>query len=372
MISVDAATAVDDAEALARRPLDELLAAAAARRDRRWGRVVTYSPKIFLPLTNLCPDRCSYCSFRRSPGDDGAWTMTPAEVIEFLDRGRARGCIEALFCLGDRPERAFASYRAELGRFGHDDTVGYLEWAGHAALERGLLPHTNAGLLSSHEMGRLRAVNVSLGLMLESASERLCAPGMPHHRAPDKRPALRLAMLEEAGRLGIPFTSGILIGIGETVRERLEALVALARLGRRYGHLQEVIVQSFRAPLDFSSVKRARALGMSQAPEPDAAEVAHAIALARLILDDDVAVQAPPNLNHDSVALLLRAGINDFGGISPVTRDYINPRHPWPNVAALADLCAAEGFELRPRLPVYAGHIRALPPTLRAAVARVA
>ncbi len=336
--------ALDEALALAELPLEKLSAAAAARRDARWGRRVTWSPKVFLPLTNLCLDRCDYCSFRRSPGEAGAWTMTPDEVRAFLDRGRAQGCAEALFCLGDKPERAFPSYREELAEFGHASTVDYLEWASREALSRGLLPHTNAGLLTAEEMIRLKPVNVSFGLMLENVSERLCGPGMPHHRAPDKRPARRLAMLEDAGRLQIPFTTGILVGIGETRAERVEALWAIHELQRAHGHIQEVIVQSFRAR---------PGIAMAEAPEPTDAEVAHAIAMARLILDDDVAVQAPPNLNRDALALLLSAGINDFGGISPATPDFINPRHPWPHIDGLAKLCAGEGFTLAPRLAVY-------------------
>jgi FO synthase len=306
---------------------------------------------VFLPLTNLCPDRCGYCSFRRSPGDDGEWTMSPDEVLAWLERGRAQGCIEALFCLGDKPERAFASYRETLARFGHASTVDYLEWAAEAALARGLLPHTNSGLLTAAEMTRLRASNVSLGLMLENVSPRLLLLRMAHHRAPDKRPDLRLAMVAEAGRLQIPFTTGILVGIGETVRERIESLHAIATLHREHGHIQEVIVQSFRAR---------PGIPMAAAPEPSDHEVAQAIALARLILDDEVTVQAPPNLNRESLQLLLAAGINDFGGISPVTPDYINPRHPWPHLDALAELCAAEGFQLRPRLAVY-DHFSARP-----------
>jgi FO synthase len=339
---------LDEALALAELPLDELCARARARRDARWGRRVTWSPKVFLPLTNLCRNHCDYCSFRRSPGDAGAWTMTPDEVRGWLDDGRKLGCIEALFCLGDKPERAFQAYRAELGELGHASTVDYLEWSARAALERGLLPHTNAGLLTAADMERLKPVNVSLGLMLESASERLCEPGMPHHRAPDKRPSLRLAMLREAGRLQIPFTTGILIGIGETLRERVEALFAIHLIQREHGHIQEVIVQSFRAR---------PGVPMAEAPEPSDPEVAQAIALARLILDDDVAVQAPPNLNADSLGLLLDAGINDFGGISPATPDYISPRHPWPHIDALSALCAARGFQLAPRLAVYDSYL---------------
>jgi FO synthase len=345
--------------------LPDLLGRAAAVRDRAWGRRLTFSPKVFLPLTNLCRNRCDYCSFRRSPGDEGAWTMSPTEVTGWLTRARREGCVEALFCLGDKPETAFGAYREELRSFGQESTVDYLFHAGQAALEEGLLPHTNAGILTAEDMVRLKEVNVSLGLMLESASARLCQPGMPHHRAPDKRPERRIKMIEEAGRLSIPFTTGILIGIGETRRERVEALLAIRRLHRDHGHVQEVIVQSFRARPD---------IVMASAPEPTREELAHAVALARLVLDDEVSVQAPPNLSEaDDVALLIQAGINDFGGISPVSPDYINPRHPWPHVDALAAACASQGFTLGPRLPVYDRWLELpgfLAPGLREAVDR--
>ena len=324
--------------------LDALTGAARGVRDRAWGRRVTFSPKVFLPLTNLCKNRCGYCSFRRSPGQAGAWTMTPAEVTETLARAHDAGCAEALFCLGDKPEGVFPSYRAQLASWGDDGTVDYLVRAGEIALRHGLLPHTNAGLLGAEDMRRLKLVNVSLGLMLESASERLCRPGMPHAHAPDKRPALRLRMIREAGELRIPFTTGILIGIGETRRERVESLLAIRDLHRTYGHIQEVIVQNFRA--NAGSPMRDHA-------EPSDDEVVHTVAMARLVLDADVSVQAPPNLNAKTTARLLAAGLNDLGGISPVTPDYINPAHPWPHLDALAELCAREGYELAPRLAIY-------------------
>jgi FO synthase len=321
-----------------------LFPAARALRDRAFGRVVTYSPKVFLPLTNLCRNRCDYCSFRRSPGDAGEWTMTHDEVIAQIARARDLGCAEALFCLGDKPERAFSAYRETLASLGHSSTVEYLEWGARAALAAGLLPHTNAGLLSDDEMQRLRRVNVSLGLMLESSSARLCEPGMPHHRAPDKRPDRRLAMIEAAGRLRIPFTTGILVGIGETVRERIDSLLAIRALHRAHRHIQEVIVQPFRA---------APGSPMHRAPEPEDADVMRTICMARLILDEDVSLQAPPNLNPEATERLLQAGLNDFGGVSPVTPDYINPRHPWPHIEALGEACARVGFTLRPRASVY-------------------
>lgn len=352
-----------------RSALDGLMAAARERRERYWAqspgdhpsRCITFSPKVFLPLTNLCRNFCDYCSFRRSPGQAGEWTMSPDEVLTWLDRARDQGCVEALLCLGDQPESAFPSYRATLARWGHDSTVDYLHWAGERALERGLLPHTNAGVLSKDEMARLAPVNVSLGLMLENVSPRLCQKGMPHHRAPDKRPERRLAMTREAGELAIAFTSGLLIGIGETRLERIETLLAIRDEHRRHGHIQEVIVQNFRAnpesrlPGKAHRIARPEApvVAMRAAPEPGDRDIAWTVAVARLILDDDVSVQAPPNLNPAGVALLLDAGVNDLGGISPVTPDYINPTHPWPHLDGLAEILSARAYQLRPRTPVY-------------------
>jgi 7,8-didemethyl-8-hydroxy-5-deazariboflavin synthase CofG subunit len=325
-----------------------LMERAATVRDRAWGQTLTYSPKVFLPITNLCRNRCEYCAFRRSSGDAGEWTMSPADIAGSLSVAREQGCVEALLCLGDTPETAFPEYRKTLASFGHERTVDYLEWACRQALHWGLLPHTNAGILSLSDMQRLKPVNVSLGLMLENVSPRLSTKGMAHYRAPDKRPAPRLRMLREAGELSIPFTTGILIGIGETREERIQALLAIRELHREFGHVQEVIVQNFTphatTPMAFRE-------------EPSADEMAHSVALARLILPGDVSVQAPPNLNPDRTALLVNAGINDFGGISPVTPDYINPDRPWPYVAELGSVVRGLGYELRPRLPVYDSYV---------------
>lgn len=337
-----------DAYRLAAVDTVSLCEAARARRDRVFGDTLTYSPKVFLPVTNLCRNQCDYCSFRRSPGDPGEWTMSPDEIRSWLRRAREQGCVEALFCLGDTPETGFGEYRALLRSWGHERTVDYLRWAAEEALAEGLLPHTNAGILSREDMLTLRTVNVSLGLMLENVSERLCERGMPHHRAPDKRPAKRIRMTREAGELRIPFTSGLLIGIGETVEERVETLLTIRELHREHGHIGEVIIQNFRAHPDTP---------MGLAKEPAATVLAATVALARLILDDDVSVQAPPNLSPASVGTLIDAGINDFGGISPVSPDYINPRHPWPYLDRLGDACEAKGFRLRPRLPVYPSHL---------------
>src|SRR5436190_5734189 len=362
----------DEAVALLATPelTSALLATASALRDRAWGRTVTFSPKVFLPVTNLCRDRCTYCTFRKDPDDPDAWTMRLDEIAAWSSRGRDLGCVEALMCLGDKPEVAFPGYRALLAEWGHATTASYVERACETALEHGLLPHTNAGILTRDEMARLRRVNVSLGLMLESVAPRLRGRGEVHQWAPDKEPSVRLRMLREAGELAIPFTTGLLIGIGETLAERVDTLVAIRDLHRAHGHVQEVIVQNFRAK---------PTIGRADADEPDALDMARTVAVARLLLDDDVSVQAPPNLSPDDHALLLAAGLNDWGGISPLTPDYVNPEAPWPHVQALAETCAAAGYGLRPRLPVYDVYVErpgwldpALEPAVRAAVGRLA
>ena len=269
-------------------------------------------------------------------------------------------------CLGDKPELAFASYRDMLAELGHRTTAEYVHHACEIALRCGLLPHTNAGLLTREEMQRLKAVNVSLGLMLENVSPRLRGRGQVHQWAPDKEPARRLRMLREAGELQIPFTTGLLIGIGETLAERVDTLFAIRDLHRAYGHIQEVIVQPFRAK---------PTIRLADAPEPGAADVARTVAVARLVLDPDVSVQAPPNLSPADHALLLHAGLNDWGGISPLTPDYVNPEAPWPHVEALAATCRAAGFTLRERLAIYPAYIDRpgfLDPALRPRVAALA
>jgi FO synthase len=332
------------AEALA-----PVLAVAGHVRTQRKGRTVTYSPKVFLPVTNLCRDYCSYCTFRQDPESPQAWTMLPEEVRRDCREGARRGCTEALMCLGDRPERAFASYRYTLAVLGCTTTVDYLERCGAIALDEGLLPHTNAGLLTRDEMARLKPFNASMGLMLENVSPRLRAPGMAHHNAPDKDPALRLAMMRDAGALQIPFTTGLLLGIGETLAERVDSLRAIGELHAEYGHIQEIIVQNFRAK---------PTTRMAAQPEPESYDIARTIAVARLMLPD-MNIQAPPNLSPYDHRLFLAAGINDWGGISPLTPDYVNPEAPWPHVAALAETCRREGFTLAPRLPVYTAYLDA-------------
>lgn len=320
-----------------------LLAVAGAVRTAHKGRVVTYSPKVFLPITNLCLDRCSYCTFRQDPDSPAAWTMLPEEVRDWSTRGRALGCLEALLCLGDKPERAYRGYRRTLAVLGCETTIDYVAHCCAIALDAGLLPHTNAGVMTRAEMARLKPLNVSMGLMLESVSPRLRARGGAHQQAPDKDPARRLRMLREAGELAIPFTTGILLGIGETLAERVASLRAIGALHATHGHIQEIIIQNFRAK---------PATRMAAAPEPESLDVARTIAVARLMLPA-MNIQAPPNLSPHDHALFLAAGINDWGGISPLTLDYVNPEAPWPHRQALADTCAAAGFTLRPRLPVY-------------------
>src|SRR5437899_7720906 len=343
-----------------------LLETASALRDRAWGRTVTYSRKAFLPVTNLCRDRCTYCTFRKDPDDPDAWTMTPDEIEAWSRRGRALGCKEALMCLGDKPELAFASYRGLLAELGHRTTAEYVHRACEIALGCGLLPHTNAGLLTREEMARLKAVNVSLGLMLENVSPRLRGRGEVHQWAPDKEPARRLRMLREAGELRIPFTTGLLVGIGETLAERVDTLFAIRDLHRAYGHIQEVIVQNFRAK---------PTIRLADASEPAADDIARTVAVARLVLDPEARVQAPPNLSPADHALLLASGLNDWGGISPLTPDYVNPEAPWPHVAALAAECRAAGYQLRERLAIYPTYIDRpgwLAPALRPRLAALA
>lgn len=327
---------------------EELLKAAAGFRDRLKGRQVTYSKKVFIPLTNLCRDYCGYCTFRKDPGDEGAHTMLPEQVLQVAEAGTAVGCKEALFSLGDRPEALFSEMRATLTGLGHRTTLSYLtEMCSRVFKETGLIPHANPGLMGRSDLERLREFSPSMGLMLETSSERLTLPGMPHDNAPDKRPALRLRTIEEAGKLRIPFTTGILIGIGETLEERADALIAIRELHQRYGHIQEVIVQNFRAKPE---------IPMRDHPEPSFDDHARTIAVARLLLGD-MNIQAPPNLADEHYPSLLRTGINDWGGISPLTRDFINPEKPWPHIDSLRERSLDEGFALKERLSVYPEYV---------------
>jgi FO synthase len=328
-------------------PLDELLDAARARRADP---LVTYSPKVFIPLTKLCRDVCGYCTFARPPRRGERAYMKVDEVLEVARAGATAGCREALFTLGDKPELRYAVARRELNALGCESTLEYLASCAGAVLEEtGLLPHLNPGVMTRDEIAALRPVAASMGLMLESTSRRLLERGHAHWASPDKDPDARLGTIAAAGELRVPFTTGILIGIGETRAERLDALHAIAEQHARYGHVQEVIVQNFRAK---------PGTRMASHPEPSLDEHLWTIAAARLLLPDDVSVQAPPNLTGE-FARLLDAGITDWGGISPVTVDHVNPEAPWPEVEALREATRSRGLELAPRLCVYPRYVGA-------------
>jgi FO synthase len=324
--------------------LPSLLTAAQAVRARFKPGVITYSRKVFLPLTNLCRDYCGYCTFRKDAGESGAHTMTPDEVMEVVRAGERMGCTEALFSLGDKPELIFPEMRETLRRLGYKSTLQYLEAMCEKVLrESSLLPHPNPGLMSAEWLERLSRVAPSMGLMLESTSARLLAKDAAHDNAPDKEPAKRLRVIEDAGRQKIPFTTGILIGIGETLEERVDTLIAIRDLHAKYDHIQEVIVQNFRAKTGTP---------MAHCPEPDRGEMLRTLAVARLLMPE-MNIQAPPNLSDPHYADLLDGGINDWGGVSPLTPDFINPEKPWPHLDQLRERTEAKGFELRQRLPVY-------------------
>jgi FO synthase len=331
-------------------PLGDLLDEAQLLRTAGSGRVVTYSPKVFIPLTKLCRDVCHYCTFARPPRRGERAYLTPNEVLSIAREGADAGCHEALFTLGDKPELRYRAAREELAELGCATTIEYLARICRLVLEEtGLLPHPNPGVMKPEELALLRAVSASQGIMLETVSERLSAKGGPHHGSPDKVPAARLETIEAAGRLGIPFTTGILIGIGESRAERLEALMAVRTLHERHGHIQEVIVQNFRAK---PGTKMAAHL------EPPLEELLWTAAAARILLGPGMNVQAPPNLSYEEFPRLLDAGINDWGGVSPVTIDHVNPEAPWPEVEHLRKATEARGLELVPRLPLYPEYAR--------------
>src|SRR5436305_2906965 len=321
-----------------------LLDAAVRAKERFKPEIITYSRKVFLPLTNLCRDYCGYCIFRRDPGEPGAHTMTPDEVLEVARAGEKLGCTEALFSLGDKPELAFPEMRDTLRHLGYKSTLHYLEAMCELVLrETSLLPHPNPGLMSAEWISRLAAVSPSMGLMLETTNDSLLASGAAHDNAPDKVPAKRLRTIEGAGKQGVPFTTGILIGIGESAGDRVDALLAIRDLHERYGHIQEVIVQNFRVTLE---------IPMRSWLEPTRGEMLRTIAVARLLMPE-VNIQAPPNLSDPDYEQLLDAGINDWGGVSPLTPDFINPERPWPHLQELERRTQGKGLQLRQRLPVY-------------------
>ena len=348
--------------------LAEVLHAAAELRDHHKGRTVTYSRKVFIPLTTYCRDDCGYCTFKRDPGQPGARYLTPDEVLDIARAGERQGCKEALFSLGDKPELRFPEAAKALKRFGHESTVSYLVDMCRQVLEdTGLLPHPNPGTLSQGEIEALRATSGSMGIMLENLTPRLRHPGMPHAQAPDKAPGARMANLRFSGEARFPFTTGLLIGIGETPAERVDTLFRIKEVQARYGHIQEVIIQNFKAK---------PGIPMADVPDATLTDLLRAIAVARLVLGGEMNIQAPPNLSPEAYPLLLLAGINDWGGVSPVTPDHINPEAPWPEIEELARRSAEVGYTLRERLTVYPEYIvdkpGFVPPHLEPAVLRLA
>jgi FO synthase len=357
----------EEAHQAAQAPLADLLTAATELRAQGKGTVITFSKKVFIALTTLCRDYCSYCTFRKDPGQPGAHFMAPDEVLALAERGRQAGCKEALFSLGDQPEKIFLEAREFLSSQGYSRTLDYLAAMCELVLEKtGLLPHANPGVMDRAALVHLKDSNASVGLMLENVSPRLMRDGLPHAKAPDKVPALRLRTIEEAGRLSMAFTTGILIGIGETMEERIDSLFAIRTLHEKYGHVQEVIIQNFRAKPE---------IPMALHPEPSLEDMLRTIAIARLILGPQMNIQAPPNLSYDDFPRLLEAGINDWGGISPVTKDFINPEAAWPQIARLQTETESRGFTLRERLALYPEFVRReefLSPRVRNRIVEVA
>ncbi len=349
--------------------LRELCQAAAALRDLGRGRTVTFSPKVFIPLTHLCRDFCGYCIFRQSPEQAGdTLYMTPEQVLDVARAGAKLGCTEALFTLGERPEQRYTEAKEWLTSRGFDTTLEYLTYVCRLVLEEtSLLPHANPGTMSRRELAALQPYNPSMGLMLESTSPQLYEPGGAHEYAPSKRPRVRLRTIELAGELRVPFTTGILIGIGDSREDRIESLLAIRELHRRFGHIQEVIVQNFRAK---------PGTAMEGVLDAETIELLWSVAVARLVLGPEANVQVPPNLSAETYEIYLDAGINDWGGVSPLTPDFVNPEAPWPALLELKQRTSAAGFELKPRLPVYPEYFMPtgeyMPETLRAKVRALA
>ena len=330
--------------ALSSGDLEYWRAQAAHVRDVHWGQRMTYSRKVFVPLTNMCRDDCGYCTFVQKPDSPSARVMTPEQVLHTVREGERLGCKEVLFSLGEKPELRYQKARDELARLGYESMVDYLAEICKLVLsETSLLPHVNAGTLSEEDVRKLKPVSVSMGMMLENVSRRLTGPGEAHYACPDKVPLQRVRTLERAGCNGVPFTTGILIGIGETWAERVESLVAINEVHQQYGHIQEVIVQNFRAK---------PGIAMANHPEPSLGDMVRTLILARLVLDPSISLQAPPNL-QERFDDYISAGINDWGGISPLTIDFINPERAWPQIAELAARTAGCGFQLEERLAVY-------------------
>jgi 7,8-didemethyl-8-hydroxy-5-deazariboflavin synthase len=323
---------------------DSLVMVAGTVRDRTRPNVVTYSRKVFINLVNLCRDTCKYCTYKKEPGDSLLSMMDPRQVLAIAEAGKQLRCTEALFVTGEKPEQKYGQARSWLNHLGHSSTVEYIREMSELVLSKtGLLPHTNAGSMTKKEMSMLQDTNVSLGVMLETSSERLMGKGMPHEDAPSKNPKVRIKTLESAGELRMPMTTGVLIGIGETPGELLDSLFVIRQLHEKYGHIQEVIIQNFAPKPDTS---------MAQAPLTSSEYFLRAAAMARIIMPD-MNIQVPPNLNPDIFGCYIDAGINDWGGISPVTIDHVNPEFPWPSIASVQKTTEGRGRTLRARLPIY-------------------
>ncbi|MFN8160250.1 MAG: 5-amino-6-(D-ribitylamino)uracil--L-tyrosine 4-hydroxyphenyl transferase CofH [Solirubrobacterales bacterium] len=356
----------EQAHELAYASLPPLLGSAQELRAIGWGFVITYSPKVFIPVTRLCRDVCHYCTFARPPRRGVRAYMTRNEVLEIARTAAVAGCHEALFTLGDKPELRYRVAREELKMLGCESSIEYLVQLCELVLEEtGLLPHVNPGVMTREELARLREVSPSQGMMLETTAARLGEPGGPHFGSPDKDPAARLATIETAGELSVPFTTGLLVGIGESRAERIETLLEIRRLHECHGHIQEVIVQNFRAKVDTK---------MAGHPPPPIDELLWTAAVARLVLGSEMSVQCPPNLSYGDFPRLLDAGINDWGGVSPVTVDHVNPEAPWPEIESLVRSTRSRGLELAPRLAVYPRYLaereRWLDPAVRPHVLR--
>ncbi|OPY96643.1 7,8-didemethyl-8-hydroxy-5-deazariboflavin synthase subunit CofG [Bradyrhizobium sacchari] len=335
--------AVEDAE------LGQLFAQATAKRDAYWGAIATYSRKVFIPLTNLCRDSCGYCTFVKQPGESGAGYLSPEEVLRVASRGEELGCKEALFSLGEKPELRYPQARDMLASLGYRSTIDYVIAMCELVISNtSLIPHVNAGTMSRDELKRVKEVSGSAGLMLENVSRRLIGKGMPHYACPDKVPLQRLRTLDAAGEASVPMTTGILIGIGETWDERIESLQSIVDIHERHGHIQEVIVQNFRAKLGTA---------MATHREPDMTDMLRTLAIARLMLPVEISLQAPPNLN-EAFERYLDAGINDWGGVSPLTADHINPECAWPAVEEIAFRTKQKGMRLVERLTTYPLYLR--------------
>ncbi len=323
---------------------DRLVMAAANIRNKTRPKFITYSRKVFINLVNACRDTCTYCTYKKEPGDPMLSMMSPAQVLAVAEAGKKFKCTEALFVTGERPEQKYEQARTWLNSIGHASTIEYIQEMSELVLEKtGLLPHTNAGSLTKKEMASLQDTNVSLGIMLETSSERLMEKGMPHERAPSKNPKVRIKTLEGAGELKVPMTTGILVGIGETPDELIDSLFVIRQLHEKYGHIQEVIIQNFAPKQD---------TGMEKSSPAPLEYFVRAVAMARIIMPD-MNIQVPPNLNPDIYSLYIDAGINDWGGISPVTIDYVNPEFPWPSILSVKQITEGKGYKLRARLPIY-------------------